>query len=42
MVATGKSLDEIKKTASPEEPLYGLLKSSVFTEVGYQELVKKN
>jgi hypothetical protein len=42
MVAAGKSLDEIKKTASPEEPLYGPFKSPVFTEVVYQELVKKN
>ena len=42
MVAADKSLNEIKKTASPEEPLYGPFKSPVFTEVVYQELVKKN
>jgi len=42
MVAAGKSLDEIKKTASPEEPPYGPFKSPGFTEVVYQELVKKS
>jgi glyoxylase-like metal-dependent hydrolase (beta-lactamase superfamily II) len=42
MVAAGKSLDEIKKTASPEEPPFGPFKSAGFTEVVYQELVKKS
>jgi cyclase len=41
MVAAGKSLDEIKKTAGPEEPPYGPYKSPGFTEVVYQELTKK-
>jgi hypothetical protein len=42
MVALGKSLDEIKKAASPDEPAYGPFKSPVITEVVYQELAKKN
>jgi len=42
MVAAGKSLDEIKKTASPEEPPTGPFGSPGFTEVVYQELTKKN
>jgi len=41
MVAAGKSLDEIKKTAGPEEPPYGPFKSPGFTEVVYQEFTKK-
>jgi len=41
MVAAGKSLDEIKKTAGPEEPPYGPYNSPGFTEVVYQELTKK-
>jgi cyclase len=41
MVAAGKSLYEIKKTAGPEEPPYGPYKSPGFTEVVYQELTKK-
>ena len=42
MVAAGKSLDEIKKTAGPEEPPYGPFKSPGFTEVVYQELTKRS
>jgi cyclase len=42
MVAAGKSLDEIKKTAGPEEPPNGPFGSPGFTEVVYQELTKKN
>jgi hypothetical protein len=42
MVAAGKSLDEIKKTASPEEPPTGPFGSPGFTEVVYNELSKKN
>jgi cyclase len=42
MVAAGKSLDEIKKTAGPEEPPSGPFKSPGFTEVVYQELTKKS
>jgi cyclase len=42
MVAAGKSLDEIKQTASPEEPPSGPFKSPGFTEVVYQELTKKS
>ena len=41
MVAAGKSLDEIKKTAGPEEPPTGPFGSPGFTEVVYQELTKK-
>jgi glyoxylase-like metal-dependent hydrolase (beta-lactamase superfamily II) len=42
MVAAGKSLDEIKQTAGPEEPPSGPFKSPGFTEVVYQELTKKS
>jgi len=42
MVAAGKSLDEIKKTANSEEPPTGPFGSPGFTEVVYQELTKKN
>jgi cyclase len=42
MIAAGKSLDEIKKTAGPEEPPNGPFGSPGFTEVVYQELTKKN
>ena len=42
MVVAGKSLDEIKQTAGPEEPPYGPFKSPGFTEVVYQELTKKS
>lgn len=42
MVAAGKSLDEIKKTAGPEEPPYGPFKSPGFTEVVYEELTKRS
>lgn len=42
MVAAGKSLEEIKKTASPEEPPNGPFNSPGFTEVVYQELTKKS
>lgn len=42
MVAAGKSLEEIKKTANPEEPPTGPFGSPGFTEVVYQELTKKN
>lgn len=41
MVAAGKSLEEIKKTASPEEAPSGPFGSPGFTEVVYQELTKK-
>ena len=40
MVATGKSLDDIKATAGPEEAT-GPLKFPTFTEVVYDELSKK-
>jgi cyclase len=42
MVVAGKSLDEIKKTASPEEPPTGPFGSPGFTEVVYQELTQKH
>jgi len=42
MVAQGKSLDEIKRTAPPEEPPYGPFQTPGFTEVVFQELTKKN
>jgi cyclase len=42
MVAAGKSLEEIKQTAGPDEPPFGPFKSPGFTEVAYQELTKKN
>jgi cyclase len=42
MVAAGQSLEVIKKTASPEEPPNGPFGSPGFTEVVYQELVKKS
>jgi len=42
MVAAGKPLDEIKKTAGPEEPPFGPFNTPGFTEVVYQELAKKN
>jgi cyclase len=42
MVAAGKSLDEIKKTASAEEPPFGPFGSPGFTEVVYQELKRKD
>jgi cyclase len=41
MVAAGKSLEEIKKTAPPEEPPTGPFGSPGFTEVVYNELTKK-
>jgi len=41
MVAMGKSLDEIKRTASAEEPPNGPFNSPGFTEVVYHELTKK-
>jgi hypothetical protein len=40
MVAAGKSLDGIKKTAPPEEPPTGPFNSPGFTEVVYQEFTK--
>jgi len=42
MVAAGKSLEEIKKTAPPEEPPTGPFNSPGFTEVVYQELTKRS
>ena len=42
MVAAGKSLDEIKKTTTPEEPPTGPFGSPGFTEVVYQELTQKH
>jgi cyclase len=42
MVAAGKSLEEIKQTAGPEEPPNGPYKSPGFSEVVYQELTKKS
>jgi cyclase len=42
MVAADKSLEEIKKTADPEEPPYGPFGFPGFTEVVYQELTRKN
>ena len=42
MVAVGKSLEEIKKTAPPEEPPTGPFNSPGFTEVVYRELAKKS
>jgi cyclase len=41
MVAAGKSLEEIKRTASSEEPPNGPFNSPGFTEVVYDELTKK-
>ena len=41
MVAAGKSLEEIKKTAGPGEPPMGPFGSPGFTEVVYNELTKK-
>lgn len=38
MVAAGRSLEEIKKTARPEEPAHGPFGSPGFTEVVYNEL----
>jgi cyclase len=37
MIAAGKSLEEIKQTAGPDEPAYGLFGSPGFTEVVYNE-----
>jgi cyclase len=42
MLAAGKSLEEIKQTANPEEPPNGPFGSPGFTEVVYQELTKKD
>jgi len=42
MVAAGKSLQEIKATAGPEEPQSGPFGSPGFTEVVYNELKKKS
>jgi cyclase len=41
MLAAGKSLDEIKKTAGPDEPPMGPFGSPGFTEVVYNELTNK-
>ena len=41
MVAAGKSLDEIKATAGPEEPPNGPFGSPGFTQVVYNELANK-
>ena len=40
MIAAGKSLEEIKKTAPPEEPPTGPFGSPGFTEVVYNEFAK--
>jgi cyclase len=40
MIASGKSLEEIKKTAPPEEPPAGPFGSPGFTEVVYNEFAK--
>jgi cyclase len=40
MIASGKSLEEIKKTAPPEEPPTGPFGSPGFTEVVYNEFAK--
>jgi hypothetical protein len=42
MAAAGKSLNEIKHTAGPEEPPGDPFKSPGFTEVVYQGLTKKS
>jgi cyclase len=42
LVAAGKSLEEIKQTANPEEPPNGPFGSPGFTEVVYLELTKKD
>ncbi len=41
MVAAGKSLDEIMKTAGPDEPPMGPFGAPGFTEAVYDELTKK-
>jgi cyclase len=41
MLAAGKSLEEIKRTAGPDEPPNGPFNSPGFTEVVYNELTKK-
>ncbi len=41
MLAAGKSLQEIKRTAGPDEPPTGPFNSPGFTEVVYNELTKK-
>ena len=40
MMAAGKSLEEIKKTATPDEPPTGPFGSPGFTEVVYKEFAK--
>lgn len=40
MIAAGKSLEEIEKTAGKEEPLHGPFGSPGFTEVVYDEFTK--
>jgi cyclase len=42
MIATGKSLEEIKRTAPPEEPPTGPFGSPGFTEVVYKEFTKRS